>query len=132
MRAPALGVLLVLLAFSPASSDDGAPPVAPSIAPEELAERSASSKPPVIIDVRTAQEYAGGHIPGALNIPYDEVADRISEVDAPHGVALYCLVGPRARRGEAALLGAGYGQVLHLEGGLSAWEAAGLPVEVGE
>jgi rhodanese-related sulfurtransferase len=86
----------------------------------------------VIIDVRTAQEYAGGHIPGALNIPYDEVADRISEVEAPHGVALYCLVGPRARRGEAALLGAGYGDVLHLEGGLSAWEAAGLPVEVGE
>ncbi len=47
----------------------------------------------------------------------------------PHGVALYCMVGPRARKGEAALLGAGYSSVLHLGDGLAAWQAAGLPVE---
>jgi rhodanese-related sulfurtransferase len=39
------------------------------------------------------------------------------------------MVGPRARKGEAALLGAGYTAVLHLEGGLAAWQEAGLPVE---
>jgi rhodanese-related sulfurtransferase len=85
-----------------------------------------------VIDVRSAEEYAAGHIPGAVNIPYDEVAARISEIDAPHGVALYCMVGPRARKGEAALLGAGYTSVLHLEGGLAAWKEAGLPVEGAE
>ncbi len=84
-----------------------------------------------MIDVRTREEYASGNIPGALNIPFDQVAERISEIDAPHGVALYCMIGPRARKGEAALLGAGYTSVLHIEGGLAAWKAAGLPVESG-
>ena len=74
-------------------------------------------------------EYAAGHIPGAVNIPFDQVAARIREVEAPHGVALYCMVGPRARRGEAALLTSGYESVFHIEGGLAAWEAGGLPVE---
>ncbi|MCH6548115.1 MAG: rhodanese-like domain-containing protein [Gemmatimonadetes bacterium] len=79
--------------------------------------------------MRTPEEYASGHIPGAVNIPFDQVARRIAEIDAPHGVALYCMVGPRARKGESALLAAGYEKVFHLEGGLAAWQAAGLPVE---
>lgn len=79
--------------------------------------------------MRTPEEYAAGHIPGSLNVPFDQVAQRIAEIDAPHGVALYCMVGPRARKGEAALLAAGYEKVFHLEGGLAAWQAAGLPVE---
>lgn len=76
-----------------------AEPQAPSIAPSELANRQASGTAPVVI------------------------------VEAPRGVALYCMVGPRARRGEAALFQAGYTSVFHLEGGLAAWQAAGLPVE---
>jgi rhodanese-related sulfurtransferase len=113
----------------PALAQIEASPEAPSIAPAELNTRIASGDAPVVIDVRTAEEYASGHIPGAVNIPYDQVAERISEVEAPHGVALYCMVGPRARKGEAALLSAGYTSVLHIEGGLTAWKEAGLPVE---
>ena len=82
--------------------------------------------------MRTAEEYASGHIPGAVNIPFDQVAQRIAGIDAPHGVALYCMVGPRARKGESALLAAGYDKVFHLEGGLAAWRAAELPVEAGD
>ena len=74
-----------------------------------------------MIDVRTPEEYASGHIPGAVNIPFRRVAQRIDAVHAPDGVALYCMVGPRARKGEAALLAAGYTAVVHLDGGLAAW-----------
>ena len=102
---------------------------APSISAAELQARRTSGVAPVVIDVRTPAEYASGHIPGAVNIPFDQVVQRIAEVDAPHGVALYCVVGLRARKGESALLGAGYEGVLHLEGGLAAWQAAGFPVE---
>ena len=102
---------------------------APSISAAELHDRRTSGEAPVVIDVRTPAEYATGHVPGAINIPFDQVAERIAEVDAPHGVALYCMVGPRARKGESALLAAGYESVLHLEGGLAAWQEAGLPVE---
>ena len=113
-------------------ADEKSQAEAPGIAPSELAERRVSGDAPIVIDVRTAEEYAAGHSPGALNIPHDEVAARISDVEAPNGVALYCMVGPRARIGEAALLAAGYTSVLHIEGGLAAWQAAGLPVEDGE
>lgn len=122
--------VLAFLAFSPFAIAE-APDQAPSIAPSELSARRATDRAPIVIDVRTREEYASGHIPGALNIPFDQVAERISEIDAPHGVALYCMIGPRARKGEAALLGAGYTSVLHIEGGLAAWKAAGLPVESG-
>ncbi len=102
---------------------------ASSVSAAELQALRESGVAPVVIDVRTSEEYASGHIPGAVNIPFDQVAQRIAEVDAPHGVALYCMVGPRARKGEAALLAASYQKVFHLEGGLAAWQAAGLPVE---
>jgi rhodanese-related sulfurtransferase len=118
-----------LFLLSLAFAEPEAPRDAPSIAPSELSARRTAGTAPVIIDVRTAEEFATGHIPGALNIPFDQVAERISEVDAPHGVALYCMVGPRARKGEAALLTAGYKTVFHLEGGLAAWQAAGLPTD---
>jgi rhodanese-related sulfurtransferase len=122
----AVALLLFLAASASAQSE------APSIAASELNALRESGNAPVVIDVRSAEEYASGHIPGAVNIPYDHVAERISEIDAPHGVALYCMVGPRARKGESALLAAGYTSVLHLEGGLAAWKAAGLPVEAAE
>jgi phage shock protein E len=129
MRTQTIVIAVLLLLAGPVLAQSEAPPEAPSIAASELSARRASGTAPVVIDVRTAEEYAAGHIPGALNIPFDEVAQRISEVDAPHGVALYCMVGPRARKGESALLNAGYASVLHLEGGLAAWQAAGFPVE---
>ena len=120
-----------------AVSEDGAnvpanaPKEAPSITPAELAARRAAGDAPVVIDVRTPAEFATGHIPGAVNIPFDQVAHRIHEIEAPDGVALYCMVGPRARKGEEALLRVGYASVFHIEGGLDAWQASGLPVEQG-
>lgn len=131
MRLPALLSASLLLLAAAAHAGAEAHDEAPSIDPAELSARQASGSAPVVIDVRSAAEYREGHIPGALNIPFDQVAERISEVDAPQGVALYCMMGPRARRGESALLAAGYTPVLHLEGGLAAWQAAGLPVERG-
>ena len=129
MRMHAIAIALVFFMGVPALAESEAPLEAPGISPSELSARRASGTAPVVIDVRTPEEYAVGHVPGALNIPFDQVAGRISQVDAPNGVALYCMRGPRARMGETALLGAGYSSVLHLEGGLAAWQAAGFPVE---
>lgn len=130
MRTCAILVALIpVLLGAPGFAESDSPLEAPSITPSQLNARRESGTAPVAIDVRTPEEYAAGHIPGALNIPFDQVAERISEVDAPRGVALYCMLGPRARKGEAALLAAGYDSVLHLEGGFAGWQAAGFPVE---
>jgi rhodanese-related sulfurtransferase len=120
---------LVGLCAAAAFAESLEPAEAPSISAAELQARRESGTAPIVIDVRTPAEYASGHVPGAVNIPFDQVAQRIAELDAPQGVALYCMVGPRARKGESALLAAGYESVFHLEGGLAAWQAAGLPVE---
>ncbi len=121
----ALGAIVATAAFA----EDPESTKAPSISASSLHARRQSGTAPTVVDVRTPEEYASGHIPGAVNVPFDQVAQRIAEVDGPHGVALYCMVGPRARKGESALLAAGYEKVFHLEGGLAAWQAAGLSVE---
>ena len=119
-----LGVLLTAVACA----EEPAATAAPEISPDALHAAREAGPAPLVLDVRTPGEYASGHIKGALNIPYDQVADRIAEVEAPNGVVVYCMIGPRARKGEAALLAGGHTEVFHLEGGFAAWQAAGLPV----
>jgi rhodanese-related sulfurtransferase len=123
-----IAILFVTLVATASFSEESDSTQAPSISPAELQAQREAGVAPVVIDVRTSEEYDSGHVPGAVNIPFDQIAERIDQVDAPHGVALYCMVGPRARKAESALLAAGHERVLHLEGGLAAWKAAGLPV----
>ena len=101
----------------------------PGISPAKLHAEQLKGTAPLVLDVRTPEEFGTGHVAGAVNIPHTELGQRLSEVQSEHGVALYCMVGPRARKGEAALLAAGYKPVFHLEGGLAAWQQAGYAVE---
>lgn len=72
-----------------------------------------------VIDVRTAREFAGGAIPGAINIPVDEIRDRLDEV--PEGtLILHCGVGIRSH---AAVFMLGDREVYNLDGGYTTWEA---------
>jgi rhodanese-related sulfurtransferase len=100
------------------------------MSPAELHARQA--KPFVlVIDVRTKEEYAEGHIPGALNMPYGE-SDELTMMVGWAGaedIVVYCRKGPRSRKAEAQLVEAGVKGVAHLEGGFEAWKQAGLPVE---
>ena len=61
-----------------AAAEDGALPKAPSMTPAELHARREAGTAPLVIDVRTPEEYASGHIPGAVNIPFRRVAQRIA------------------------------------------------------
>lgn len=97
------------------------------IEPSELAARLQSpASAPLVLDVRTKTEFDAGHIPGALHIPHDELANRLAEIDATNGVAVHCMVGPRARKAEATLASSGVENILHLEGGYLAWKKAGF------
>jgi rhodanese-related sulfurtransferase len=122
----ALLVALALGIGAVARADDRP---APSISPQELEARMAKGDAPRVVDVRTPEEFRAGHIPGAINVPHDQVAAHAKELASERGVAIYCVKGPRARLGEQALAAAGVGGVLHVEGGFAAWQAAGLPVE---
>lgn len=84
-----------------------------------------------ILDVRTAAEFAMGHVPGAVNIPFTEIASRIHAVpgSANDDLVLYCGHGPRAWVAAAALRRHGRTRLVHLDGHWSAWQRAGLRVE---
>jgi rhodanese-related sulfurtransferase len=121
---PLATALVVALGVGCAVAEDSAP----SISPQELEERLAQPEPPLLLDVRTPEEFRAGHIPGAINVPHEQVAGRTAGLASAHGVAVYCMKGPRARLAERALLASGATGVVHLEGGFSAWQAEGLPV----
>lgn len=123
-----LAALVSLIALLPAAPGIAAD-AAPSISPQALSERLGGGDAPVVLDVRTRGEFASGHIPGAINIPHNELLERIAELQPGDELAIYCMKGPRARLGEQTLRSAGRDRLLHVQGGLLAWQAAGLPVE---
>ena len=97
----------------------------------QLSELIEGESPPFILDVRSPGEYARGHIPGAVNIPHDELVKRLAELPAEKSaeVVVYCHSGPRAWRAERMLQENGYSSVQDLSGQWLAWQAAGLPGE---
>ena len=83
-----------------------------------------------VLDVRPADEFATGHLPGAVNIPLGELEERLAELDPKQEVVAYCR-GPwcvLSFEAVAALRARGF-SVRRLEDGLPEWKASGLPVE---
>jgi rhodanese-related sulfurtransferase len=75
----------------------------------------------ILVDVRSVEEFAGGHIEGALNIPIDDLEARQGELPKDKDIVLYCRSGGRSTKGKALLVAAGYTKVHNL-GGMSNWK----------
>jgi rhodanese-related sulfurtransferase len=105
--------------------------VALSMQVGELLSRIEEGSQPLILDVRTPAEYAEGHIEGAINIPYTELEDRVSELGIQLGdeVVVYCRSGRRASIAETALSELGYTNLRDLEGHISKWNEVGYPLQ---
>ena len=82
----------------------------------------------VLIDTRTPEEFAFGTIPGAVNIPLDNLRQRLSEVPADRPVVVFCAVGLRGYLAQRILMGRGYINVRNLIGGYKTYSAAVAPV----
>lgn len=91
-----------------------------------------AGRAPAILDVRTAREFAEGHVPGAINIPFNQVAARADELAAHRESPLlvYCGHGPRAWIAVRALRRAGFAYLQYLKGHMAAWRRARLPEQV--
>jgi rhodanese-related sulfurtransferase len=105
----------------------------PAISGDSLARRIDSDDAPVIFDVRSDSEYAAGHVPGAIHLPFQSVAARSEElsIDKDRTVVVYCAHGPRAAWAGRALRKAGYSDIVYLAGHMTEWENAGRPLETG-
>ena len=98
----------------------------------ELQRRLGSGRAPVLIDVRQPEEFAAppGHLPGAVNIPLADVADRAAELAArQQPIVLVCKTDRRSARAAELLSTAGLQDVAVLRGGTDSWHRQGLALE---
>ena len=96
---------------------------APALAEWLSGEREAEAAKPVVLDIRSAAEHAGGHVPGSLNIPLPHLEARIDELPAARPLVVHCEGGYRSAIGVSLLQKLGRVGVFDLVGGYKAWLA---------
>ncbi len=86
----------------------------------------------VLLDVRTKEEFAQGHIPGAQSIPINELEQRLRELpaDKTQPILVYCRDSVRSSKAAQLLLRAGRKDIYNLSGGVRAWAAAQKPIQI--
>ena len=85
----------------------------------------------IILDVRSPEEFAAGHVPGAINIPYTHLPARISSIPSPtdKDVVVYCEIGVRAEKAAASLRSNGFTRLMYLDGDMKQWREGKRPTE---
>jgi rhodanese-related sulfurtransferase len=118
-------VLLMTCAVAKAGMNE-----ADSISPKQASEMYAEKKA-VIVDVREESEWNEQHIPGAIHIPLAQLNERLPELkqykDSP--VITQCRTGRRSAQALDVLKSAGFSKVYNIDGGIKAWDDAGLKTE---
>ena len=105
--------------------------MSPGLSPVELQRKLSAPGAPLVIDVRKPAEFGAAHVPGAINIPLDEIEKRLDEFRSDNGEFIYCINGARTRQAEPLLFSNGIDNVYHLEGAFQAWIREQLPIEKG-
>lgn len=114
-------MVLALLVATGVGAQDAGEDIAQYRVPENLARLvEDGGREYIIVDVRTPGEYRSGHIPGAVNIDYREIAARPPAVEKDALVVTYCRSGARASHAQATLERLGYENVVNF-GGVSSW-----------
>ncbi len=103
----------------------------PIISQTELQQLQSSGERIIVLDVRSLDEYNESHVPGAINIPHTEMANKIEKLitDKQQSLVVYCRSGYRASLAEKVLAEKGYDNVKHLDGDMKGWLEKGLPTE---
>ena len=100
---------------------------APALAEWLAGKRPDAGAAPIVVDVRSEAEHAGGHIAGSINIPLTHLDERIGEIPAGRPVAVHCEGGYRSAIAASLLQKLGRRDVHDIVGGYKAWLAAKLP-----
>ena len=97
---------------------------------DQLIKENAGNENFVILDVRTPQEYQSGHLENATNIDYSSqnFKDEVGNLDKTETYLVYCRSGNRSREAAKIMKELGFEKIYNLEGGISQWQAEGLPV----
>lgn len=123
---PALALALSLAACSPGANAQ----TEGTATPLEAKALIAAEPDLKILDVRTPQEFAQGHIAGAVNIDVtaSDFLDRVKALPRDGEYLVYCRSGTRSARAQEMMEGDGFANVTNMTGGIIGWEADNLPV----
>lgn len=102
-----------------------------NIKPEAFDKSRRTNTNAVVLDVRTPEEYAKGHLPGAVLLDFKaaDFATKLGALDPKKTYLVHCASGGRSAKACEQMYELGFPRVANLEGGFKAWEAAGKPVE---
>jgi hydroxyacylglutathione hydrolase len=91
-----------------------------------VAEEMVNADPPLLLDVRNPPEWAARHINGSLNVPLNQLQERIAEIPRNRRIAVHCAGGYRSSIAASILHQHGITNLIEMAGGLAAWDAASL------
>ncbi len=131
----AIGIVLLLAAAGIAIAQQPPLSAAPTPLPADISVAQAAQAQKdgaFILDVREPSEWAQGHIAGATLIPLGDLPNRLSAVPQDREVVVVCRTGVRSAQGRDILKQAGFTRVTSMTGGLTQWQAQGLPVTTGQ
>lgn len=115
----------LFLAFGCSNGDDGANNIDPKAAQTLITDQKA-----VVLDIRTPEEFAEGHIEGAKNVDFFNRSFRaeLGKLDKDAPIVMHCQSGGRSGQALPIFKELGFTKVFHMNGGFRAWSKAGLPV----
>jgi glyoxylase-like metal-dependent hydrolase (beta-lactamase superfamily II)/rhodanese-related sulfurtransferase len=103
------------------------------VSPDELSTLLEGEEPPLVLDVRRDTEFAEGHVPGSVHIPYGELPRRLGELPRDRPVAAICKGGKRSGLAASVLQREGFERLIHVgHGGVGTWQRLGNPVETAD
>ncbi|HUU62085.1 MAG TPA: rhodanese-like domain-containing protein [Acidimicrobiia bacterium] len=133
VSAARLVTTLILLALAGCGGDSGtSTAIIETVSPAEAAEIIGEGRSDlVILDVRTPDEFAAGHLSDAVNLDYysPSFADSLAVLDRDATYVLYCRTGNRSAEVREMMRGLGFAEVHEIAGGFVAWDEAGRPYE---
>jgi hydroxyacylglutathione hydrolase len=116
--------------FGAAAAEQGTPDTIEQITPAQLFQRLPSPDA-LVVDVRSAAEWATGHLPGAVHVPLGYLVDRLHTLPRTTTLVAQCQTGARSAIAASLLKQHGFDRVINLAGGFAQWRDAGFPVEKG-
>jgi len=105
-------------------------PNVPQIDTSKVKDAIDSHKDIVLLDVRTEDEYSINHIQGSINIPFDQISERVEKeiVNKKKTIYVYCLSGSRSIQAVNEMIKFGYKDVFSMASGLLTWRAKNYPL----
>lgn len=124
----ALAAVMILLVFDPAGMMGGS--VARSVSPMELS-RLVNHEQAILVDIRSNEEFASGHISKSRNIPLEDIENQSKKLEKfkKRPIVLICQTGNKAGKASAKLRKLEFDKLFQLGGGLIEWQKENLPLE---